>query len=109
MIDVGTIGGRKCEVNLNKILMEIGDESISSFVVKNLVNYRLGLRQLLHVPDESWRLGFINRFHGDYLEKVKEKLLPAVVESHMLCCMKDYYRDAKKNENLRIDTDPSGG
>ncbi len=80
MIDVGTIGHRKCEVNLNKILMEIGDNNIAGFVVSTLVKFRLGLRQLKFIPDKSWRF----------------------------CCMKAYYRDAK-HEDIRDDTDSVGG
>jgi hypothetical protein len=95
-IDVGTIGHRKCEVNLNKILMEVGDEHTASFVVKNLVNYRMGLRQLLHVPDESWRHGFMDAFNTTFIQKVKSKSLPPLVESHTLCCVKAYYRDARQ-------------
>lgn len=83
-IDVGTIGNRKCA-------------NIASFVVKNLCNYRMGLRQLLHVPDESWRHGFMDAFNTIFIQKVKSKSLPLLVESHMLCCVKAYYRDARKS------------
>lgn len=95
-IDVGTIGKRKCEVNLNKILMEQNDERIASFVVKNLCNYRMGLRQLAHVPDCSWRHSFINAYNTTFIKKVKSESLPPLIESHMLCCLHAYYREAKQ-------------
>lgn len=103
-IDVGTIGNRKCEVNLNKILMELGNENIAGFIVSTLVKFRLGLRQLKHVPDKSWRFTFINQLHKEFINKINSKQLPAAVHSHTLCCMMAYYRDAK-HEDIRSDAD----
>jgi len=99
MIDVGTIGSRKCEVNLNKILMELGDEDVAGFVVKSLVRYRMGLRQLAHIPDKSWRFTFIDSWHTEFTEQMKGRSFPPLVESHMFCCMKAYYRDARAEPN----------
>ena len=108
MIDVGTIGHRKCEVNLNKILMELGDNDLAGSVVKLLVRYRMGLRQLKHIPDPTWRHTFANLLRKEFIDKVvflkNSNHWPDVVFSHTCCCMNAYYRDA--NERVRPDTDP---
>lgn len=105
-IDVGTIGSRPCEISLNKILIEIGGKSISSYVVSTLLKFRLGLKQLSFIPDESWRHTFTTKFYADTIEKIKTKKLPVMIESHALCCLKAYYRDS--HEDIRSDIDTGG-
>lgn len=104
-VDVGTIGSLKCEVNLNKILMEINDKHITKFVVRNLVIFRLGLKQLAYIPDKSFRHTISTKFHADAIARVLQKKLPPAVESHMCCCLMAYYRNVKdSHEDLRHDS-----
>jgi len=106
-IDVGTIGSLKCEVNLNKILMEINDPKITKFVVPILVKFRYCLQQLAHIPDVSFRYNMMARLRDDFSKKVRERNLPEDVVSHTCCAIMAYYRNAKRasDANLPIDID----
>lgn len=94
MLDVGTIGGRKCEVALNSILMELNKENISKFVITNLGRFRKGLKQLNHIPDLAWRASFIDNWYKTVHDKIEKRGLPIAVHSHTMSCLKAYYREA---------------
>lgn len=101
---LGAIGKRPCEVKLQSILQELGNRVIVNKIFRTLDDFRVGLKQLSHIPEWRWEY----RFLLDFKEKVtaqltktaKEQNIPEIAYTHALCCLAAYFRETVRERAI---------
>jgi hypothetical protein len=100
---LGAIGKRPCEVKLQAILQELGNRVIVNKVFRTLGDFRIGLKQLGHIPDWKWEYRFLLDFKEKTIAQLantaKEQNIPEIVHTHALCCLAAYFRETVRKRS----------
>jgi hypothetical protein len=113
MMDEGTIGPKKCEISLNKILIGLEKKfgKDAKKVIRRITNlyhkFREGLKHLQEINDINFFYSMTNLFKDDTVKKIEvnrekyEKILgeenATVLLSHF-CCVIACFREAKREK-----------
>ena len=101
-INKGTIGSLKCEVNLNKILIELNDARVTTLTMSRYYKYKSGIEALTGVDPAYW-LTFMLLWKKDSLQKweMHKDRVPKDVFSHLCTCMAAQHKIALKEHKER--------
>ena len=91
VVDPGTLGGNPCQMNLIKILNELGNKANTRKVLSLLEDFRLVCLHLdMHAklvsPWTAERLLLLA--YEDAIKKIDRAALATVVETHWKCCLR---------------------
>lgn len=101
---LGAIGKRPCEVKLQSILQELGNRVIVNKVFRILDDFRVGLKQLSHIPEWRWEYRLLLDFKEKVTEQLaktaKEQNMPEIAYTHALCCLAAYFRETVRERAI---------
>lgn len=99
----GAIGKKRCEVNLEAILEELGDRLFVNRIIGTLLFFREGLKQVEHVPDKKWRFSLWLDLKAKADNRINTLAtaheMPEILRTHAMCCIAAYYRETVHKEN----------
>jgi hypothetical protein len=94
-ISKGTIGSLRCEISLNKILIEAGDAHLTGRVMSVYHRFCLVMKKIQKSNlENNLKRCFMGLYRDSVLEIVDRRQLPKVVDSHVRCCINAQYKMA---------------